>query len=59
MNYRPILAVLAALSAAAVVAIVTPRYSESGEVSWLVVGVVTALVGALALFLTRQNTDAS
>ena len=57
MNYRPVLALVAALAAGALAAVVTPRFTEEGEVSWLVTIAVAVLVGAVVALVTHQRVD--
>lgn len=59
MTYRPLLAVLSALAAAALVAVVVPRFSDDGAVSWLVTIGLGAVIGVAVLLATRQETDAA
>ena len=57
MTYRPVLAIAAALAAGALAAVVTPRFSDEGEVSWLVTIAVAVLVGAVVALVTQQRVD--
>ena len=57
MNYRPVFAIIAALLAGGLAAILTPRYTSSGETSWLITIAVAVLVGAVVALVTHQRVD--
>ncbi len=59
MNYRPVTIIFAALFTGGIAAIVTPRFTPTGEISWLISIAVAVLAGAAVAFATHQRVDES